>query len=762
MFLRTIHLYIILISSLLYSICLTAHAHTPIKYPIEAFKIRDSEARWLDTVSITIQTKQYTGTVAWLYVKVNNLNDASTMKYRLKENGAKSWQNWQTSKPDFRLFPKDKAYGGLDGGFSTTQFATPISGILPNRSYQLQFRYAHIAGSETSGYRILDMALWLNNDKLAANQLVNQIANGRTDITGVDWKGPYETDADMASKSAQGGQLWRGEIGPQLIDVKGNLMTASCADCHTSSGWDLKYFNYSDKSIIARSNFHGLSRTDGEKIAQYIRDLSFKRSVRGRPWQPPFQPGPEADDDPFEWAAGQGLENVLDTDKEMLTELFGNSNPSKAEIRKTINGFNGNTNLRTQKLSLQFPDWNAWLPKVLPKDLVAQGIITTQDYQSINNAYLDLRSKVDTPAKVEALNSKKAADRSANNGIFKVFGDFSAVLHNVLQGKNSKFPRSPEWADNTPAYEADRERMKRSLAPWFSIKVFEVIHEFALHDISDLKNIDDAQEEAFQWPTREWVVFQNAAHIISETRSKSYFSLTDLTDDQQTRGIYLSSIWYQIQLTLTPGHRKGGVVNANDFAYNLLHVHRLGLRAGIYEPTRWLQNYIKTAEQRNNGMTPAQSKSGPIRGWNMRELSPWRMWGTTNGKTETFDQLGFALKTRVQEVFLDEIVDKLNSFAESDWNRVSPDQKARSDFELEYRNTIPVRGKDHCLFHQRRIGGGCSDANDAVEIDAIYTLLDLLQQDKNISLSVFNKLRRWADARWDYTDWPVYSDAPDQ
>jgi len=740
---------------------MTAHAQTPIKFPIEVFNMLNSEQQWVDTATVSIQTKKYKGTVSWLYLKVNNLNDARTMKYRLKEQGTESWQVWQSAKPDFTKFPKDKAYGGLDGGFSTTQFTTPIVGISANKTYLLQFKYAHIAGSDTSGYRILDMALWLSNENSTANQIVNQITNTRTDISGTDWKGPYDSDVNKQLKAEQGGQLWRGEIGQQLKDAKGKLMAASCADCHTSSGWDLKYFNYSDKSIIARANFHGLSRTEGEKIAQYIRDLSFKRSIRARPWQPPFQPGPKADDDPFEWAAGQGLENVLDTDKEMLTELFANSNPSKAEIRKTINGFNGNTNIRTQKLSLQFPDWNAWLPKVHPKDLVAQGLITFDDYQSLNNAYLDLRSKLDTQAKVEALNASKASANYANNGVFKAFGDFSAVVHNVLQGKNIPSPRSPEWADNNPTYEPDRERMKRSLAPWFSLKVFEVIHEFALHDISDLKNIDDNQQEVFQWPTREWVVFQNAAHIISETRGKSYFSLTDLTHEQQTRGIYLSSIWYQIQMTLTPGHRKGGVVNANDFAYNLYHVHKLGLRTGFYEPTRWLQNFIKTAEQRNNGLTPAQSQRGPVRGWNMRELSPWRLWGTANGRTETFDELGIELKTRVQDVFLDEIADKLHSFAESDWHRTSHAQTGRTDFELEYRDTMPIRGPKNCLFHHRRVSGGCSDESDAVEIDAIYTLLHLLQQDKNISLSVFNKLRRWADARWDYTDWPVYHHAPD-
>lgn len=729
--------------------------YSPIEYPIEVFRWLNEQKQWTDTTTIELNTKNYVGNARWLYVQVNNLNHVSSMLYRLKADTAKDWSNWQVAQPDFSQFPKDKAYGGLNGGFSTTEFVTPITGLKANTSYQLQFKYQHIPGSDTSGYRIIDLALWLDNNKLSDNQ----IANGRMEITGVNWQGPFANDIKRKAKAQQGEKLWHGEAGEKLIDANGQAMLASCSDCHAKSGWDLKYFNYSDKSIIARSSFHGLSHEEGAMIAQYIRDLSFTRSEKGRPWQPPFQPGPEADDDAFEWAAGQGLENVLDDDLQMLPDLFGSPNPSEQDIRKTINQFAGNTNIRTQRIAVQFPDWNAWLPKVHPKDLVTQGLLSEVDYQRVEQAYLNTRQKVDSPEKVVTLNAQKAGAIYAHNGLFAAMAELSIMLHNVLQGKDLPSPRSPEWADNNPEYQPERETMKRSLSPWLSVKMFEIIHEFDLHALPDYGHIEDAEEETFQWPTREWVVFQNAAHIISETRWASYFSVTDVTPAQQTRGIYLSSIWYQLQLTLTPGHRKGGVVNANDFAYNLHHVHKLGERTGFYEPTRFLQNYLKTAEQRNNGMTPAQSHRGPIRGWNMRELSPRHLWGSTLGSSATFDALGPVLKTRIQNVFFDEVADKLLSFKETDWLRTAVDQKGRTDFELEYRDTVPERGRSNCLFHHRRATGGCSDENDAVEIDTIYTLLHLLKEDQQIDASVFNKLRAWADARWDHKDWPIYSPA---
>src|SRR6266700_3585134 len=50
-------------------------------------------------------------------------------------------------------------------------------------------------------------------------------------------------------------------------------------------------------SIISRSRFHGLSTLEGEQIASYIRSLPV--SHPGRPWNPPYQPGPGLDEQPI-------------------------------------------------------------------------------------------------------------------------------------------------------------------------------------------------------------------------------------------------------------------------------------------------------------------------------------------------------------------------------------------------------------------------------------------------------------------------------
>src|SRR5207249_4747526 len=156
---------------------------------------------------------------------------------------------------------------------------------------------------------------------------------------------------------------------------------AHCSDCHAHDGRDLKYFSFSNASIIARSRFHSLSDLQGQQIASYIRSLPVPSP--GRPWNPPYQPGPGLDAQPVaNWAAGAGLSWVLDSDSAALAFIFapkgdlarqpdiGNAPESAIVAAITPDVFrpDGNLNPREIPISLQLPDWNHWLPRVHPLD----------------------------------------------------------------------------------------------------------------------------------------------------------------------------------------------------------------------------------------------------------------------------------------------------------------------------------------------------------------------------------------------------------
>ena len=148
----------------------------------------------------------------------------------------------------------------------------------------------------------------------------------------------------------------------------------------------MKYFNYSDKSIIARSKYHGLSDEDSNAIASYIRTLNVPYQEKGRPWNPPYQPGPGLDSKPVSsWAAGAGIEAVVDYDLQTYKALFPNGTDAGIKYDDGVGpiNFNKSLNMREIPIVIQMPDWKDWLPRNHLKD-VAPDI---WDYISKTNGY---------------------------------------------------------------------------------------------------------------------------------------------------------------------------------------------------------------------------------------------------------------------------------------------------------------------------------------------------------------------------------------
>ena len=143
----------------------------------------------------------------------------------------------------------------------------------------LAFRFNHSNGI-SSGFRVLALNL-LDADGRRA------LPPGMfTEDDPQAWTAPLSDrrnilDGEQWWRTAQLRSSDRGDARP---------IRAHCADCHAEDGRDLKYFNYSNHAIIVRSQFHGLTERQGEEIASYIRSLPF--ASPGRPWNPPYQPGP--------------------------------------------------------------------------------------------------------------------------------------------------------------------------------------------------------------------------------------------------------------------------------------------------------------------------------------------------------------------------------------------------------------------------------------------------------------------------------------
>ncbi len=87
----------------------------------------------------------------------------------------------------------------------------------------------------------------------------------------------------------------------------------------------------------------------------------------GRPWNPPYQPGPGMQTRAAaELAAGAGLDWVLDDDSKTLRSLFQVHDGTAVPV--AVFAPDGDLKLREIPIALQMPDWNHWLPQVHPLD----------------------------------------------------------------------------------------------------------------------------------------------------------------------------------------------------------------------------------------------------------------------------------------------------------------------------------------------------------------------------------------------------------
>jgi hypothetical protein len=241
------------------------------------------------------------------------------------------------------------AFGGIGGGFHTLQMTMNLpSGTVVTGTNTIRFTFVGTNGV-VSGYRVLAFNIQSGGTNLLPpSQFVNDDPN--------TWQPPLTSASDIA----EGQALWQGAS--LTIPTSGNTQTiqAHCSDCHTIDGRDLKYFNYSNNSIEARAVFHGLTAQQGVQIASYIRSLNLPSP--GRPWNPPYQPGPGLDSQPVtDWAAGAGLDAVLDNDADMLPYLTPGGSTAGWSASSYLNA-------RETPIAMQMPDWNSWLPVIHPMD----------------------------------------------------------------------------------------------------------------------------------------------------------------------------------------------------------------------------------------------------------------------------------------------------------------------------------------------------------------------------------------------------------
>lgn len=424
-----------------------------------------------------------------LWLHVNGLGYENKAGVRI--NGG-SWITLNNTNCVFD-FP-GKPLEGMGGPLDTLSFRVSGISLTGGQTNTVSFRFEESDGF-SSGFRVLE---------LNALTSAGAFGNARLEPVLPTWTGGTNTSDINA-----GSNLWyTATLKPYWTAT--NYINAKCFDCHADTGLDLKYFGFSEHSIVQRAIFHGLSTNEGTQLAAYIRSLPSES--HGTPWNPPFQPGPGLSERPVdEWAAGAGLKWVLPDDHKTWAYLL-NDAPLSVSFTNTVN-------TKNLPVSVPFPDWNEWLPQVHYKDSYGT------NFQVVINAYNAARNETDI------------------SQIPLRFGEIRAKMSDFINDDNN----SALLPDGTETL----SRWYNASQRWLTVKAWEIVRSGELEDKGT--NMYSFPVQSRTWPAAD-LVFTSAPHFTYKDPRTNYFR------NRGTLGWgYRSHQWYWLQLALNDSnHRRGG------------------------------------------------------------------------------------------------------------------------------------------------------------------------------------------------------------
>lgn len=468
-----------------------------ITLPIEVFGPENTTA----SASFGLPATTSVNGTAQLWIQIHGLRYDSEASVQVNNS---VWLPLSTG--NVTLLGNAAAFGGIGGGYSTISMTVNLPpGVVASGTNKVTFRFNGTNGV-TSGFRVLGFNLQVNGANLIPPATFVYDDPSK-------WTAPSSSAADIAAGKA----LWTSAAlsdpaAGALVPIK-----AHCADCHTSDGRDLKYFNYSNLSIETRATFHGLTAQQGLQLASYIRSLNVPSP--GRPWNPPYQPGPGMDSQPVaSWAAGAGLSAVLSTDQQMLPYI----QPITAA---------GYLNARETPVVFELPDWNSWLPIVHPID----GFGTFQS-STLATAFQAISKQI--AAAPTATQGYKSAAATGYPNLFAA---------EIAFGKSNALPAT--W---TPA-------LRQS---FYSVGLWELVRQW---DLNQTFGLESMPQVVYPKPSsRGWYAagpFGAAPNIQHVQGGPGLFNGSDVS------GLYANLAWYILQEVVNDGQGTQSGHTPQDYGY---------------------------------------------------------------------------------------------------------------------------------------------------------------------------------------------------
>ena len=491
-----------------------------------------------------------------------------------------------------------RSFGGIGGGFSTLVMTLALpEGVVISGADTIRFRFNHTDGV-VSGYRVLAWNFVTTEGRkiLPADSFAEDAPDA--------WTPPLP---DAASIEA-GRELWQTASLVASSLPNSQPIQAHCADCHAQDGRDLKYFNFSNRSIVARARFHGLSTLQGEQIASYIRSLPFPNP--GRPWNPPYQPGPGTDEQPISsWAAGAGLAWVLDRDRDALPYLLSQHGPGIGRAGLSLPGDvhnlpdlvgqitpdlfrpDGNLSPREIPIALQLPDWSQWLPRVHPKDAWGPAFTQSEFARSyLGEMIPEGKGRSGTMSPLRTLLTGVQARSGNIRPLMAAFSRWSdarrTFLGRLVKGK--------------PLWSSELTNKVYSTQLWQLVKTWEMMQEFGLEGRG--RDLFGASADSRGWfnavPAE---TAPSAAHIPDGPAGAGGSALTNE---------YLTASWYELQIILNSGNHQHRDRTPVDWVYLIGRFLDLYGQTHQPEPTRVLVAVTKALQSTDPRLDPDDFSQG--------------------------------------------------------------------------------------------------------------------------------------------------------
>jgi len=639
-------------------------------------------------------------------------SDADSLYLKAHSVGYPYWEEFGVAKASVRFnggpwtdltdaiascrYP-ESAFDCIDGPYPTVRLevaADDVGGNLNDGTNTIDFRFNYAFsedspdnfGAISSGYRVLGVELRRSND--------SDVIDGTT----FSWDDPSSWTAPEgfgnAADVSDGKALWNERNSLTTQWGSDDQIIASCGDCHASNGRDLAYFAYSNKSIVARSKFHGLTESQGKKIAAYIRsyqledpDTGHSYSPPGRPWHPVYQPGPtsiasRSEKDPRTMgtrisempgegsqyaAAGAGLQWALDRDEEMLPHVFpGGPSSDDFDIDSARDGMH-------VPAPIQFPDWNGWLPAHHPLDMWGPEVKNWSDWRSgfwdpaEGTAGGEHASLSDYE---QCASSSGAGSKQCLEDLWWATRFLGTEAHNFAE-EEDQFVK-PKYSDITT--QSDEAYRIATLKKWATVRLWEVIES---SDAADELDALDSHNGG-TWSNTDWYTWPGGhlpfgipPHI------NGHFA----GDKDRAYDLWLDNTWYEVTVRMNSGrgHKLGN--RPVDWQYQNTHLDDL-MVLGIRQPLRRVFTFMKSFEVCESFSSDLLHLDSNPRAWSTNRYICGAALGVSHDFFTHLDTYQPGLHRQTFETLLEEQVEtmmyrhspNLGEDVDANWERVQDDR----------------------------------------------------------------------------------------